>query len=129
MRQRPEGLRAWTSGVERSRIVAVGTGMGTKVGQTNKAEGALSEEQKVRLAKARRPMEIANSFRLFFLLIAVLFLLFVYFGGKIWTGQQWYDSSVQSIYNFLLWDVLLMLLSTFAKFFFVARYNRVVKRL
>ena len=89
----------------------------------------MTKEQREKLARARKPMEIANSFRLFFLLIAVLFLLFVYFGGKIWTGQTWYDNSVQGIYNFLLWDVLLMLLSTFAKFFFVARYNQVVKKL
>lgn len=110
-------------------VVAVGTGMGTKDAEKKGAEGALTKEQREKLARARKPMEIANSFRLFFLLIAVLFLLFVYFGGKIWTGQTWYDNSVQGIYNFLLWDVLLMLLSTFAKFFFVARYNQVVKKL
>ncbi len=102
--------------------MAVGTGMGTKDAEKKGAEGALTKEQREKLARA-------NSFRLFFLLIAVLFLLFVYFGGKIWTGQKWYDNSVQGIYNFLLWDVLLMLLSTFAKFFFVARYNQVVKKL
>lgn len=112
--------------------MTVGTGMGTKDTENTEKKGAgesLDKEQREKLARARRPMEIANSFRLFFLVIAVLFLLFVYFGGKIWTGQKWYDDSVQGIYNFLLWDVLLMLLSTFAKFFFAARYNQVVKKL
>ena len=89
----------------------------------------LTEEQKSRLDKARRPMEIANSFRLFFLLVAVILLVFVYFGGKIWTGVAWYDNAVQGIYRFLLWDILLMLVSTFVKFFFVAKYNKVVKNL
>lgn len=109
--------------------MAVGTGMGTNGNAAEKGTSALSQEQKMKLAKAKRPMEIANSFRLFFLFVAVIFLLFVYFGGKLWTGVSWYDNAVQSIYNFLLWDILLMLLSTFIKFFFAAKYNKVVKHL
>lgn len=108
--------------------MAVGTGMGTENKGTDKEEG-LSREQQEKVTKAKKPMEIANSFRLFFLFVAVILLVFVYFGGKIWTGVTWYDNAVQSIYNFLLWDILLMLLSTFIKFFFAARYNRVVKHL
>ncbi len=108
--------------------MAVGTGMGTENKGTDKEEG-LSREQQEKVTKAKKPMEIANSFRLFFLFVAVILLVFVYFGGKIWTGVSWYDNAVQSIYNFLLWDILLMLLSTFIKFFFAARYNRVVKHL
>ncbi|MBO5056903.1 MAG: hypothetical protein J6C64_11200 [Lachnospiraceae bacterium] len=108
--------------------MAVGTGMGTNSGAAEK-ESALTKEQKIQVAKAKRPMEIANSFRLFFLFVAVILLLFVYFGGKLWTGVAWYDNAVQSIYNFLLWDILLMLLSTFIKFFFAAKYNKVVKHL
>lgn len=103
---------------------AAGTGSYT----ADTGEG-LTKEQKEQAAKARKPMEIANSFRLFFLLVAVILLVFVYFGGKLWTGTAWFDNAVQSIYNFLLWDILLMLLSTFIKFFFAARYNKVVKRL
>lgn len=102
--------------------------MGTDSSAAEKGS-ALTQEQKMQVAKAKRPMEIANSFRLFFLFVAVILLLFVYFGGKLWTGAAWYDNAVQSIYNFLLWDILLMLLSTFIKFFFAARYNRVVKHL
>ena len=60
--------------------MAVGTGMGTENKGTDKEEG-LSKEQKERVAKARKPMEIANSFRLFFLFVAVILLVFVYFGG------------------------------------------------
>lgn len=103
--------------------------MGKNAQEAADGQTKLTEEQKIILNKARQPMEIANSFRLFFLLVAVILLVFVYFGGKIWTGTPWYDNAVQSIYNFLLWDVLLMLVSTFVKFFFVARYNKVVKNL
>lgn len=103
--------------------------MGKNNQEAANAQSKLTPEQKSRLDKAKRPMEIANSFRLFFLLVAVILLVFVYFGGKIWTGAAWYDNAVQSIYNFLLWDILLMLISTFAKFFFVAKYNKVVRNL
>ncbi len=109
--------------------MAVGTGMGKNNQEALNGQPKLTEEQKSRLDKARQPMEIANSFRLFFLLVAVILLVFVYFGGKIWTGVAWYDNAVQSIYRFLLWDILLMLVSTFVKFFFVAKYNKVVKNL
>lgn len=107
--------------------MAAKTGMGT-TDITGEGSG-LTEEQRALVAKARRPMEIANKFRLFFLFVAVLALLFVYFGRKVWEGIPWFDGAVQNIYNFLLWDVLLMLISTFVKFFFVARYNHVVKQL
>lgn len=107
--------------------MAAQTGMGTT--DTSKGNSNLTEEQREVVAKARRPMEIANKFRLFFLFIAVLALLFVYFGRKVWEGVPWFDGAVQNIYSFLLWDVLLMLISTFVKFFFVARYNHVVKQL
>lgn len=112
----------------RRKKMAVGTGMGTDDHTTDTREG-LTGEQKEQITRARRPMEIANSFRLFFLLVAVILLVFVYFGGKLWTGAAWFDNAVQSIYNFLLWDILLMLLSTFIKFFFAAKYNKVVKHL
>lgn len=111
--------------------MAVGTGMGTgakKTGMTQQTS-SLSEEQKALVAKAKRPVDIANKFRLGFLFIAVLLLLFVYFGGKLWEGVLWFDNAVQNIYNFLLWDILLMLLATFVKFFFAARYNHVVRKL
>ena len=68
--------------------MAVGTGMGTENKGTDKEEG-LSREQQEKVTKAKKPMEIANSFRLFFLFVAVILLVFVYFGGKIWTGVAW----------------------------------------
>lgn len=109
--------------------MAVETGMDRNNQEAAVDRRKLTQEQKSRLDKARQSMEIANSFRLFFLLIAVILLVFVHFGGKIWTGTAWYDHAVQSIYRFLLWDVLLMLISTFVKLFFAAKYNKLVKRL
>lgn len=102
----------------------MGTGNGTKQGKSS-----LTKEQQEKVAKAKRPMEIANSFRLFFLVIAVLALLFLYFGAKFWDGIDWFENTRQILYYFLSWDVLLMLISTFVKFFFVTKYNNVVKNL
>lgn len=109
--------------------MAVQTGTGTTAkGQAGENSG-LTEEQKALVAKAKRPMDIANKCRLACLFIAILFLLFIYFGGKFWEGVAWYEQAVQKIYSFLLWDILLMLIATFVKFFFVTKYNRVVKNL
>lgn len=108
--------------------MAVGTGMGTN-GSTKQSKSSLTAEQQEKVAKAKRPMEIANKFRLFFLFIAVLALLFIYFGAKFWEGIGWFENARQVLYYFLSWDVLLMLLATFIKFFFVTRYNNVVKNL
>lgn len=109
--------------------MAVQTGTGTTAKGQTEGNSGLTEEQKALVAKAKRPMDIANKCRLACLFIAVLFLLFIYFGGKLWEGVAWYEQAVQKIYSFLLWDILVMLLATFIKLFFAARYNRVVKRL
>ena len=113
--------------------MAVGTGMGTnKTGKTTSQRevmASLSPEDREKVAKAKFPMEIANGFRLLFLFVAILGLLFVFFGGKLWEEAAWFISARAHVYNFLLWDVLLLLIATFLKTFFVAKYNHVVKNL
>lgn len=99
-----------------------GTGMDGK-------QSSLTEEQKKILKKARKPMETANKFRLLFLFVGLLVLLFIFFGNKVWQGIAWYDNTVQHLYQFLLWDVFFMLLSTFIKFGYAVRYNKIVKSL
>ncbi len=59
------------AGLKGAGIVAVGTGMGTHNKDNAGAQKALSPEQKERLARARRPMEIANGFRLFFFCLSI----------------------------------------------------------
>lgn len=89
----------------------------------------MTEQQKEIVAKASVPMTIANGFRWFFMIIALFLLLFVFFGNKIWAGAAWYQAFTQNAYSFLLWDILLMLLSTVAKMIFTVRYNHIVKNL
>ena len=89
----------------------------------------LTEEQRQIVEKAKKPVEVANRFRLLFLFVGLIVLLFIFFGNKIWEGTGWYDNTVQHLYQFLLWDVFFMLLFTFIKFGYVVRYNRIVKNL
>ena len=96
---------------------------------TGTGSGKLTEEEKAIVAKAKKPIDVANKFRLVFLFVGVLVLLFIYFGNKAWEGVAWYDNAVNHLYQFLLWDLLLMLLSTLGKVFLTARYNGIVKKL
>lgn len=91
--------------------------------------GNLPEEKKERLEKARKRIDLVNRARLAFLFIAVVFLVFIYFGNKIWEGTGWYDSLVTGFYSFLLWDILFMFTATVAKLILAIRYNKMVKGL
>lgn len=89
----------------------------------------MTDQEKEIVAKASVPMTIANGFRWLFLVIALLLLLFLFFGNKLWQGAAWYDAFISKAYAFLLWDILLMLLSSILRIIFTARYNRIVKNL
>lgn len=89
----------------------------------------MTEQEKEIVARASVPMTIANGFRWLFLIVALFLLLFIFFGGKVWEGVNWYENFVQKSYAFLMWDILLMLLSTIMKIVFTARYNHIVKKL
>lgn len=89
----------------------------------------MTEQEKEIVAKASVPMTIANIFRWLFLMVALLLVLFMFFGNKLWQGTAWYDAFSVKAYAFLMWDVLLMLLSNIVRIIFAARYNKIVKNL
>ena len=89
----------------------------------------MTEQEKEIVAKASVPMTIANGFRWFFLVIALLLLFFLYFGNKLWGQADWYLAFQSKSYAFLMWDILLMLLSNILRIAFAARYNKIVKNL
>ena len=89
----------------------------------------MTEQEKAIVAKASVPMTIANIFRWIFLSAALLMVLLLFFGNKLWQGTAWYDAFVGRAYSFLLWDILLMLISNIVRILFTARYNRIVKNL
>ena len=82
----------------------------------------MSEEQKkFELEKAKFLIDITNKFRLAFLFIAFLVLLFVMLGGKVWDDSVWFDKASKNIFGFLYVDLGFMLIATFIKFFFSLR--------
>ena len=89
----------------------------------------MTDQEKEIVAKASVPMTIANGFRWLFLVIALLMVLFLFFGNKLWKGVAWYDAFTARAYVFLLWDIALMLLSNILRIVFTARYNKIVKNL
>ena len=89
----------------------------------------MTDQEKEIVAKASVPMSIANGFRWLFLVIALLLVLFLFFGNKLWEGAVWYDAFTAKAYIFLLWDIALMLLSNVLRIVFTARYNKIVKKL
>ena len=89
----------------------------------------MTDQEKEIVAKASMPMTIANGFRWLFLVIALLLVLFLFFGNKLWEGAAWYNAFKATAYIFLLWDIALMLLSNVLRIVFTARYNKIVKKL
>lgn len=89
----------------------------------------MTEQEKEIVAKASVPMTVANVFRWIFLMAALLIVLVLFFGNKLWEGAAWYTAFAGKAYTFLLWDILLMLVSNIVRIFFTARYNRIVKKL
>ena len=70
----------------------------------------MTQQEKEIVAKASVPMTVANGLRWFFMIIALLLVLFLFFGNKLWEGAAWYEAFMGRAYGFLLWDIALMLL-------------------
>ncbi|MCM1123223.1 MAG: hypothetical protein NC416_11630 [Eubacterium sp.] len=89
----------------------------------------MTEQEKEIVAKASVPMTVANVFRWIFLMAALFIVIFLFFGNKLWGGAEWYIALSGRAYSVLLWDILLMLLSSIVRIAFAARYNKIVKNL
>lgn len=85
-------------------------------------------QQDTELAKALKRVKIADKFRIIMIFIALLFVLFLFYGDKIVGDAQWYVSFKALTYEILFFLILLMLLSTMLKMAFVAKYNALVKK-
>lgn len=74
-------------------------------------------------------MNLINKIRLVFMFVAIVLLLFIFWGGKVWEEAQWFIDIRQKLYNFLWYDIVLLVLATFAKLFSAMRYNSTVRKL
>ena len=89
----------------------------------------MEEEKRQKLEKAKRRMERINRWRLAFMFVAIVLLVFIFWGGKAFGEAQWFIDVRQKIYNFLWYDIVLLLITTFAKLFSAMRYNDAVWKL
>ncbi len=89
----------------------------------------MEEKKKEKLERAKKRMERFQKARLFFLFVAIVLLLFLFWGGKAWEEKQWFIDVRQKLYHFLWYDIVLLFLSTVAKLFAAMGYNRAVRKL
>lgn len=87
-----------------------------------------TNEKKEQLDNMIRKVETANGFRLIFLFIGVLLLLFLYFGDKFWGGAAWFATASGVAFRIAEWNIILMVIATFVKLYFTAKYNQLVKK-
>lgn len=85
-------------------------------------------DKKEELQNLIRKIETANGFRLIFLFVGVLLLLFLYFGDKFFGGAAWFVTASGVAFRIAEWDIILMVIATFVKLFFTAKYNNLVKK-
>lgn len=89
----------------------------------------MEEAKKRKIEKAKKRMELINKFRLVFMFVAIILLVFIFWGGKVWEDAQWFMGIRQNLYNFLWYDIVLLVITTFAKLFSAMRYNSSVRKL
>lgn len=87
----------------------------------------MSQSKEEIIQKAKKRIDIADKFRLTFLGIALLMLLFLFLGGKVWEAQAWFENAKQTLYPAMTYDVLLMLGCTILKMVLISKYNQMVK--
>ena len=87
-----------------------------------------ANEKEQQLKSAKGLVELANGFRLIFLFAGILLLLFLFFGGKWFEGTEWFASASVIAFRIAEWHIILLVISTFAKLFFVAKYNNIAKK-
>lgn len=87
-----------------------------------------ANEKNQKLLDAKGKIELANGFRLIFLFTGIVLILFLFFGSKWFEGMEWFASAKVIAFRITEWDIILLVIATFAKLFFTAQYNRIVKK-
>lgn len=89
----------------------------------------MTEEKKEKLQVIKHRIDLSNKFRLAFLFIGVVILVFIYFGNKIWDSNQIYISFRRIALFITGWDLIFMVISTFTKLIFTIQYNKTIKQI
>lgn len=85
-------------------------------------------KQDMELEKALKRVKVADKCRIALIFIALLLVLFLFYGDKIVGEAAWFISFQALTYEILFFLILLMLFSTILKMTFVAKYNALVKK-
>lgn len=85
-------------------------------------------QQNAEIDKALKRVKIADKCRIGLVFIALLFVLFLFYGEKIVGDALWYITFKGFTYEILFFLILLMLLSSLLKIALVAKYNALVKK-
>ena len=89
----------------------------------------MTEEKKEKLQVIRHRVDLSNKFRLAFLFIGVVILVFIYFGNKISDSNEFYISFRRIALFITGWDLIFMVISTFTKLIFTIQYNKTIKQI
>lgn len=84
---------------------------------------------KEKVAKIKKYINVVDKIRIALLCLAVLLLLYIYFGEKLWAELAWFTSSVQTLYAVLSYMVLGIVAATFGKYILITYHNALVKKL
>lgn len=89
----------------------------------------MTEERKEKLQVIKHRIDLSNKFRLAFLFIGVVILVFIYIGNKIGDSNQFYISFRRIALFITGWDLIFMVISTFTKLIFTIQYNKTIKQI
>lgn len=84
--------------------------------------------ENVELQKAMKRVKVVDKIRIIFLFIALLLVLFIFYGNKFATDAAWYQTGKAFAYEFLFIAVLIMLGATISKMVLAAAYNKKLKQ-
>ncbi len=84
---------------------------------------------KEKIAKAKKNVKLVDKLRIILLCVAVPFLVFIYFGQKIWGEAAWFASATSFTYIILSYLILGIVITTIGKYILIAYHNSLVKKI
>ncbi len=82
-----------------------------------------------KIAKAKRIIRVADKIKGTCFLTAIILLLFVFLGGKVWGEMNWFIEAEPYIYIVLFFMIIAVIVINIGKMFLVTYHNTLVKKL
>ena len=84
---------------------------------------------KDKIAKAKKYVNMVDKVRVTLLCVALLMLVFIFLGEKLWGQQAWFTASGQYVFAIMFLTVFGSVVATVIKFALIAYHNSLVKKL